>query len=102
MHCPRIFPKTFNYNTLKKPYENPPACHKACGSRARPPVEKIKAQVTVSDDPIKLISEILTLPHFHPPAPRFWFQFLSGAGVYVRDPLFIKAPYVSLLCCFSF
>lgn len=101
MHCPQIFQKTFHCNTFKKPYENPPACHKTCISRATPPVEKIKAQVTVSEDPIKLISEILPPPGFHPPAPRLWFQFLSGAGVYVRDPLVIKAPYVSLLCCFS-
>lgn len=59
MCCPWLFPKTFHYSPLKKPYENSPDCYKTCVSRARPSMKKIQAQITISEDPTKFISETL-------------------------------------------
>ena len=64
---------TFNYSTLKEPYENPPACHKTCVSRARPTTVKIKAQISTSEDPTKFNSETNSA--------QPWFQLLCMVGV---------------------
>lgn len=102
MHCSWIVPKTFHYRTLKKPYENPPNCHKTCVFRARPSMEKIQAQITISEDLTKFMSETLTLPSFHPPS-MLWLQLslFGGSGCRTPFPLH-RGPQMALYGAVSF